>query len=479
MEQAFLSPVVAIGIVIALSVGILLFGHVVSRRYVKNANDYLYAGRNVGLALGTAALVAAWITGNTTMAAPELAYNVGLIGSIAVSTMGLSLALFAPLARRIKRLMPEGYSSGEFIRRRYGEAAWKLYLVLAVYYFLGFLVTQAMAGGILLQAISGIDYKFGMLCIMIVCTYYTLRGGLKTILATDFLLSMIILGTLFAVAAWAYFSFDVSQIYSGTLDMKPSTLNMVTAAGLMFLGSNFLFGCGEIFHSNIWWQRVYASSERTAAKSFAAAGLIWFAVPIVAGSLAYIAISQKYDIPQVNMIFPIVVSNTMGVAGAVLVLVIIYAALASTVASLLTGASGLIVNDIYRGIINKNADDTQVQKYVRYTVVALALITIAVAWNPFESLYLVLLLTGPAVASMIWPIVYGIYTKQTNTSCAFWAMLVGMAAGLMAYFFISPYAAAVFSAAASGIIVFVMTALATNHRFEWKELDHASDTVRA
>ncbi|WP_214291070.1 hypothetical protein, partial [Escherichia coli] len=92
-------------------------------------------GRNVGLALGTATLVAAWITGNTTMAAPELAYNVGLIGSLAISTMGLSLAMFAPLASRIKRLMPQGYSSGEFIRRRYGSLAWKLYLILAVYYF--------------------------------------------------------------------------------------------------------------------------------------------------------------------------------------------------------------------------------------------------------------------------------------------------------------------------------------------------------
>lgn len=472
MEQTFLSPVVAIGIVVALSVGILLFGHIVSRRFVKNANDYLYAGRNVGLALGTAALVAAWITGNTTMAAPELAYNVGLIGSIAVSMMGLSLALFAPLARRIKRLMPQGYSSGEFIRRRYGEAAWKLYLVLSVYYFLGFLVTQAMAGGILMQAISGIDYKFGMLCIMIVCTYYTLRGGLKTILATDFLLSMIILGTLFGVAAWAYLKFDISQIYSGTLDMKPETLNMVTAAGLMFMGSNFLFGCGEIFHSNIWWQRVYASSERTAAKSFTAAGLIWFAVPIVAGSLAYIAISQSYEIPQVNMIFPIVVSKTMGSAGAVVVLVIIYAALASTVASLLTGASGLIVNDIYRGVINKHASDDLVQRYVRYTIIGLAVLTIGIAWNPYESLYLVLLLTGPAVASMIWPIVYGIYTKHTNKQSAFWAMLIGMAAGLLAYFIISPYAAAVFSAAVSGIIVYAMTRFSPDRQFEWAALDH-------
>lgn len=472
METTFISPGLALAIIGLMSVLILGFGVYVSKRHVKNANDFLYAGRNVGLALGTATLVAAWITGNTTMAAPELAYNVGLIGSLAISTMGLSLAMFAPLASRIKRLMPQGYSSGEFVRRRYGDLAWKLYLVLAVYYFLGFLVTQAMAGGILLQALSGVDYKIGMLTIMAVCTYYTLKGGLKAILATDFLLSLIILGTLFAVAAWSYWNFDLSQIYSQTAEMRPSTLNILTAAGLMFVGGNFLFGCGEIFHSNIWWQRVYASSERTASRSFVLAGLIWFAVPIVAGSLAFIAISQKYSIPQVNMIFPVVVSQIMGAGGAVLVLIIIYAALASTVSSLLTGAAGLIVNDIYRGVINPQASDQTVQRYVRYAIIVLAVVTAAIAWNPYESMYLVLLLTGPAVAAMIWPIVFGIYTRETNQKSAFWAMLLGTVAGLAAYFWISPYAAAIVSAVLSGLVVYLSTLMNPNRAFQWRQLDH-------
>lgn len=468
----FISPEAALLVIGIMSLLILAFGYYVSKRHVKNANDFLFAGRNVGLALGTATLVAAWITGNTTMAAPELAYNVGLIGSLAISTMGLSLAIFAPLARRIKRLMPQGYSSGEFIRRRYGTLAWKLYLILAVYYFLGFLVTQAMAGGILLQALSGLNYKIGMLAIMAVCTFYTLKGGLKAILATDFMLSLMILGTLFCVAAWSYWNFDLTGIYMGTAEIRPSTLNILTAAGLMFLGSNFLFGCGEIFHSNIWWQRVYASSEETAARSFTLAGLIWFAVPIVAGSLAFIAISQQYDIPQVNMIFPIVVSKIMGVSGAVLVLIIIYAALASTVSSLLTGAAGLIVNDIYRGVVNQNVDDITLQRYVRYAIVVLAVITAAIAWNPYDSMYLVLLLTGPAVASMIWPIVFGIYTQETNQASAFWAMLTGLVAGLAAYFWISPYAAAIFSAVTSGLVVFTLTRLQPNLTFQWQHLAH-------
>lgn len=471
--KSFISPELAIFVIIAMSACIILFGIYVSKKHIKNSSDYLYAGRNVGLALGTATLVAAWITGNTTMAAPEMAYNVGLIGSVAISTMGLSLLLFAPLAIRIKRLMPNGYSSGDFIRSRYGINAWRLYLVLSVYYFIGFLVTQAMAGGILLNALSGLDYKVGMLSIMAVCTIYTLKGGLKAILATDFLLSVLILGSLFAVAFWSYNNVDISTVYNDVREVKPDNLNLITAAGLMFLGGNFLFGCGEIFHSNIWWQRVYASSEKTASKSFILAGLIWFAVPIVAGSLAFIAISNNYDVPQVNMVFPIVVSEIMGTTGSIMVMVIIYAALASTVSSLLTASSGLIINDIYRGMINKSADDKKVSKYVKLAIVILAMLTVAVAWNPQQSMYIVLLLTGPAVASMIWPIVFGMFRRETNKESAFWAMLVGMPIGLLGYFYISPYSAAILSAVSSGVVVYSLTKFKPNVSFEWDELNEA------
>lgn len=469
--NTFISPTLALLVIGGLSIVLLSFGHYVSKRLIKSSNDYLYAGRNVGLALSTATLIAAWVTGNTTMAAPEQGYTIGLIGSIAFSTAGLCLVIFAPLALRIKKLMPNGYTSGDFMRVRFGSGIWKVYILLAVYYFMGFLATQAMAGGILLQALSGLDYKVGMLTIMVVCTLYTLKGGLKAILATDFLLSLLILGTLAVAAIWAYSTFGMDTIHAAVMAEKPSTFNMLTAAGLMYLGSNFLFSCGEIFHSNIWWQRIYASNVKVAAKSFVIAGVIWFAVPIVAGSLAFIAIANGYEIPQVNMVFPIVVSNVIGPLGAVLVLIIIYSALASTVSSLLTSSSNLIVQDIYRGMLRPQATDEMAARYVKYTILALSLLTVLLVWAPRDSIYKVLLLTGPAVASMTWPIAMGIYLKHTNRNAPMWAMLLGMAAGLLGYFMVSPYSAAIFSTVVSGGIMIISTRMAPDHTFEWDHLN--------
>jgi urea-proton symporter len=82
----------------------------------------MLAGRNVGLALGTATAVATWVTSNTTMLAPQFALQMGIWGMLAYSTASIGLFLFAPMARRIRELMPEGYTSAEFVRLRYGHA---------------------------------------------------------------------------------------------------------------------------------------------------------------------------------------------------------------------------------------------------------------------------------------------------------------------------------------------------------------------
>ena len=106
----------------------------------KSFEDHALAGRNVGLALGSATAAATWITSNTTMLAPQFALELGVWGMIAYSTASLGLMLFAPLAVRIRTLMPHGYTSGDFFRLRYGRATWAVFLIFTLFYSLTWLV---------------------------------------------------------------------------------------------------------------------------------------------------------------------------------------------------------------------------------------------------------------------------------------------------------------------------------------------------
>ncbi len=475
--EVFISAPLALVIVGALSVMLLSFGFFIGKRIKKNSDDFLYAGRNVGLALSTATLIAAWVTGNTTMSAPEQGYTIGILACFGYATAGLSLCIFAPLALRIKKIMPHGCTSGDFVRCRYGKAVWIVFLLISAWYFVGFLMTQAMAGGILLQSLSGLEYHIGMLLIMVVCTVYTLKGGLKAILSTDFIMAMLILIMLLITAVLAFFKFSPAQVYDGVMAGKPELMNVLSGVGIMYLGSNFLFATGEIFHSNIWWQRIYAAKEKVTFRSFILSGLIWTTVPIIAGSLAFVAVAEGYVVPQVNMVFPIVVSKLLGPAGAVLVLIIIYSALASTVSSVLTASSNLLVQDIYKRAFKPDATDEQIVKYVRSTIVGMAVITVILVWNQPASMYQVLYLTGSAVAATIWPIAFGIYNSKVNRTAVLVAMLCSVGFGLVAYFTISSYAAPVVSALIGLVVISVGTKFSPDNSFSFDQLDEQVSAI--
>src|SRR5690606_21734798 len=144
----------------------------------KTFEDHAVAGRQVGLALGAATATATWITSNTTMLAPQFALQLGIWGMLAYSTASIGLFLFAPMAGRIRQLMPRGFTSGDFFRLRYGKPTWAIFMVFTLFYSLTWLVSMAMAGGVLLESLADIPYQIGMSVIMLVCILYTMRGGL-------------------------------------------------------------------------------------------------------------------------------------------------------------------------------------------------------------------------------------------------------------------------------------------------------------
>src|SRR3546814_20106457 len=93
-------------------------------------------------------------TSNTSGLAPQFALELGVWGMLAYSTGALGLLLFAPLAKRIRALMPNGYTSRDFIRLRYGKPTWILFLIISIFYGFFWLISMGMAGGILMNEIG-------------------------------------------------------------------------------------------------------------------------------------------------------------------------------------------------------------------------------------------------------------------------------------------------------------------------------------
>ncbi|WMJ74477.1 sodium:solute symporter family protein [Cytophagaceae bacterium ABcell3] len=442
----------------------------------KNMDGFMLAGRNVGLAFGAATAMATWVTSNTTMLAPQFALELGVWGMVAYCTASAGLFLFAPLARRIRKLMPNGYTSGDFIRLRYGKRTWILFLTISIFYGFTWLVSMGMAGGILMNALAGIPYRTGMSIILLVCVLYTLFGGLYAVIGTDFIQSLIILAGIVVVGAAVLVNVDFNTVYSNLETERPELINMLLPAAIMSVFNNLLFGIGEIFHSNVWWSRAFAMRKGIGQKAYNLAGFFWLPVPIAAGFIALTSGALGINITSPDMTGPLVSAHILGSTGAILVFAVFFCSLASSIDSLLAATSDLITEDIYKKMINPNAGEKRLKRVSACIITGLGVLAWLVCLPRIGTLATVLFFAGPMVGSTIWPILTGLYWKKANWQGAFWGMLTGTISGLIVYFEIGWYAASLTGALVSMVITIIFSLLKPSN-FQWKLLKEQAHVV--
>lgn len=474
MDEFALDTSTGFIIIVVFGLAWIGFGYYLGRKNTTH-EDFALAGRNVGFAFASATAMATWVTSNTTLVAPELTFQFGLWGMVGYSFAALGLLLFAPLSARIKKLLPNGYTSGDFIRLRFGFSAWLIFMIISSVYALGWLVSLGMAGGILLQALSGLDYHIGMSAILFICVLYTLFGGLRAVIATDFIQALIIITGVVAIALLILNNIGVDTIHNNLESYHPRLLDLLFPAAVMFLFNNLFFGLGEIFHSNVWWSRALAFKQKVASRAFITGGLLWLPIPIVTGFIALAAPQLGIFPSSPDMVGPSVAAAVLGSAGAVVVFIVVFSALASSLDSLLAATSDLVTRDIYHKRMNPDASDARLFRVNRYMIVGLGLLTWLLCLPQITTLAALLNFTGAFVASTIWPIVVGLYHPKLTGKTAAWAMAAGTLIGLVSYFVIGFYVAALLSCLVSGVITGIGL-WRSSERFNWDDLNEEAQT---
>jgi Na+/proline symporter len=237
----------------------------------------------------------------------------------------------------------------------------------------------------------------------------------------------------------------------------------------MFLFNNLLFGIGEIFHSNVWWSRAFAFRPGVGGRAYALAGLLWAPIPIVAGFIALAVPALDLNIPAADMVGPMVAANILGTTGAILVLIMVFSALSSSLDSLLAATSILVVEDIYRRHLNPGASAAHLRRATSWIIVGLGVLTWALCAPRITTLAELLYFTGAFVASTIWPIAAGLFVRRATSAGAVTGMILGSAAGITSYFVIGFYVAALVGAAVSMVCV-IVAILVERNRFDWSVL---------
>ena len=416
----------------------------VSRGHRKDRSEFLVAGRSLGVWPAALSIAASWIWAPALFVASQKAYDQGLPGIFWFTfPNALSLVVFAPLAFRIRKLFPAGFTLPQLMLRRHGRAVHVLYLIQFFGLQICSFAVQILAGAVLIQSLTGLPSVVVALILVITALIYSTMGGIRASIVTDFVQMTLILSITAVTVPW---------VISAAGGLVAVTSGLGGASGefrnLFDPGVAYSFGIpvtiallsgpiGDQQH----WQRAYAlKSDRDVIKAFLLGSLLFVLVPISLSFLGFVAanrdISQGWIITSSQLVGPVTVSNLLPSFMSVVFSLMLLSGLCSTLDSVLCAVSSLASIDLLGGTGNETSEaarDRRQVRIARISMLVLAALGLSIALIPGLTVVHLFLFYGTWRASTMIPTVLTLYWKRLHSRAVFWAILASLLLGAPIY----------------------------------------------
>ena len=443
-------------IIIVYLVGILVIG-ILSVRYKKMTSDgYFLAGRGLNWVLVGAALFASNISTIHLVGLAASGYNEGLVWGnfewLAAVTLIMLGLIFAPFYFKSKiSTLPE------FLEKRYDSRSRTVLAIIAIIGALFVHIGMSLyAGAVVFETFFGINVITSILVISVVTTIYTVLGGLKAVVVTETIQSVILIIGAIVLTGFAMFALGdkgITTIADLKANLKPGQLNMMhTKESLSHLnGGNGLtwYACllGYPVLGLWYWcsdqtivQRVLGAKTQTDAQLgpiFAGfLKILPVFILVFPGVIAYVLFKDIIG-DNANMALPVMMSKLLPVGIKGVMAATLLAALMSTIAAALNSSATLVAVDIVKRINPSTSDKKQI-KIGR--IAAIIVMLLAMAWSTqgdkfssiFEAINKIASAIAPPVAVVF---LFGVFSKRGTKQAAFFTLIVGLILGITAFCF--------------------------------------------
>jgi len=359
----------------------------VIRQNTDNSEDYFLAGRNAGWFVIGASIFASNIGSE---------HVVGLAGSGADS--GMPMAHYELHAWIVLLLgwvfLPFYMRSGvftmpEFLEKRFdAKSRWFLSIFSIVAYVLTKVSVTIYAGGIVVSQLLGVDFWIGAFGIVVITGLYTVFGGLRAVIYTEALQTVILIAGaivvtllgLNAVGGWAELRETVGSDHFNM--WRPSSDPDFPWTGMLFGGTivGIWYWCTDQYIV----QRTLAANNIKIGRRGAIFGAYLKILPVfiflLPGVIAF-GLKQKglLDFEKSDQVFPAMIQYLLPAGLKGLVAGGLMAALMSSLASVFNSSSTLFTVDIFK----KLYPDTEEKKLVNVGRIAtLMVVILGVLWIP-------------------------------------------------------------------------------------------------
>ena len=345
----------ALIIVIGYLVGMLVIGYIVGKLKIKDADDYMVAGRRMGLFMVAFSLSANNIGGGSTTGLAGKAYTTWGMSAVwyvlAASIAMIPLAYFAPKIRKTMAV-----TIPEVVGRRFGKFSSGFSAILNILALFCLTSSQIAASGSVVSVLTGIDTRICLIIAGIVVILYTTFGGMIADQISDLVQFIIIL---LGLAIATPFVIKGCGGWSAIASKLPSEQLSFTKIGwVAIIGYIFNYFCTFLSGPEMISRFESAKDEKTAQRASLLSAVLMAAMAVFPTLLGLAALSVKESIGN-----PASGSAMMAVTQAYaptiitgLVSAAIISATMSSADSNLLCMSTMIINDLYLPYSGKKLD---------------------------------------------------------------------------------------------------------------------------
>lgn len=443
-----------IGWTIAAFVIYLAVMIIVGAVYVKENNstaDYFLGGRKLNGWVAAFSAQASDMSGWLLMGLPGSVYALGT-GQIWIA-VGLFIGTVCNwifISGRLRRYTIRANNAltlPTYFENRFHDKKRILLLISSITIIVFFLVYTASAlaaGGKLFNSVFGIDYKIALTIGAVVILVYTFMGGFLAVCTTDFIQGTLMLIGLLVVPIIAINLVGMENIttileQSGVPGGAAGFLSPINDGTRQYKAveiiSQLAWGLGYCGMPHILVRFMAIRDEKELKKSKGIA-IVWVALSLVFACIIGVA-GRAYLFPEqlsggaeekvfIEMIIKIFTQDIRVPLIGGIFLCGILAAIMSTADSQLLVTASSMAEDIFKGIIRKDADDKTVLRVSRITVIVIAVLAYIIALNPNSSIMGLVSNAWAGLGAAFGPtVLLSLYWKRTNLQGAVSGIAVG------------------------------------------------------
>ena len=420
-----------------------------------SADYFLAEGSLTWWAIG-ASLIASNISAEQFIGMSGNGFKMGLAIAtyewMAAATLMIVAIFFMPIY-----LKNHIFTMPQFLEKRYDS---RVSMVMAIFWLLLYVIVNLTAilylGALAVNSISGINFTVCMLGLAIFALFITL-GGMKVIGYTDVVQVVFLiiggLATTYLAVNMVSKEFNVDGVMGGLgvmMDKTPDHFHMVfdkSNKNYMSLpGLSILFGGMWIINLNYWGcnqyitQRALGADLKTARSGILFAAFLKLLMPVIVvlpGIAAFVLhqkgllqsemLGKDGSISQDNA-YPVMM-NLLGPGLKGLAFAALTAAIVASLAGKANSISTIFTLDIYKKVINKDADEKQLVRIGRMAIIASLILAVIISpfmgidkKGGFEFIQEYTGFLSPGIFAMF---ILGFFWKRTTANAALFATLGG------------------------------------------------------